>query len=198
MTSLLRALLIASLLASLGCAARVEVQADPGAEVSGWQSWDWLPGDALLVYGPEPQPRELEVRLAQLVTEGLARRGFDRDRAAPDLYVGVVLAAQRSAHLLSRTGAVQSLSNLHDASFEVQAAETEIEIVHLLRLEVFVSERRSGRLIWQGRLTDRVSGDRLDALDAAVERVIAALPARRDPTTDEETRLAEAAASQAP
>jgi len=195
MTSLLRALVIGSLLAASGCAAKLEIQADPGADVSGWQSWDWLPGDALLVYGPEPQPKKLEIRLAHLVREGLARRGFVRDREAPDLYVGVVLAAQRSAHLMSRTGAVQSLSSLHDASFEVQAAETEVEIVHLLRLEIFVSERRSGRLIWQGRLTDRISGDRLDALDGVVEQVVAELPARGDPPPGDETRLAEAAAA---
>lgn len=182
-------LLLGAALVGLACASPVEIVTDERSDVGRWQSWDWLPGESMVISTPlELQPGARN-RLAHLVLEGFERRGFERVRDEPDLHVGLVFAMRPTARMASETKAIEYLTSYHSDTYVIQAAESRVERANLVRLEVFVSERRSGRLVWQGRITGVEPGDVLIALSDTVGQLLEELPPRRAPEPGQ-TRVA--------
>lgn len=175
-------LALGALLGCLACASPIEVMLDPAADPERWQSWDWLSDTGLLVQTPESERPGAERRLSHAIRAGFAERGYERNRGRPDLRVGVVLTARPVLRLRSQMGAVESITAYHNGSFEVQASEKRLDRLYVYRLEIYVSEQRTGRLVWQGRLADQTSGNELSALKEGVAKLLTEFPQRIEPS----------------
>lgn len=170
------ALILASSLA-LACATPVELEFDTASDFSRYQTWDWLPGDALSVHAPFANDFHVEQELGRLVERELAARGLVREREHPDLLVGLTLAARREYRVARERGAVASLPSFHsDKGYEVQAAETEVHRFERFRLALYLSDAQARAIVWQGALEERSTSDLLPLLDAAVGRILERYP----------------------
>lgn len=168
---------LAAVLTGFGCATPIDVRYDEREDFSRYRTWDWLPGQAIVVKAPFEDERALEALLARAVERELAPRRLSHAPGRGDVHVGAVFSAVRDVEYFYRHGAVETLTSFHEtASYETQSVTTETRVVDRCHLALYVSSGRTQRLLWRASLRDRFSGGCRSHLEAAVGSLLERLP----------------------
>jgi len=165
--------------AACAAPAPVAVTWDRGEDLSRFRTWDWIEGDAVLVYAPNGREDEVRQRLSGLVATALRERGLERAPGGSEVRVAALLVVHRTYQAFQRARAMQTLNSNHDVgSYEIQAEETERRPVDHVRLAVYVTGAQQERVLWQAALDERYTGGFGPHLDDAITLLLAEFPPR--------------------
>lgn len=173
----LPAAVLATALAALGCATPVDVRYDDREDFSRYRTWDWLPGQAIVIEAAFEDERTVEALLARAVAREMEALGLSQAPGRGDVNVGVVFSGVRDVEYFQRHGAVETLTSFHETqTFETQSVTTESRVVDRCHVALYVSGARTRRLLWQASLRERMSGGCRTHLEAAVATLLERFP----------------------
>lgn len=170
---------LAVLALAVGCATSVELQTlrDDETDFSRYRSWSWRPAAVEDERPRSETERELARRVHRGIRRDLAQKGFDYRSGNADLEIDARLAVTREQEVTHRTGAIESLSSLHDsASFEIQGTRREVVPYERGRLTIRVIDRRRNREVWRAEYEGRFRGEFTPHVERAIAHSLASLP----------------------
>jgi hypothetical protein len=184
MPATIRSILLGIALASFalgasGCATRIQSRLDETADFDRYRTWGW--GVAERAAGVEPTDEQLALArgVAREIDALLGERGFVYAGREADLLVTPQLRIQRRHIVMHRSRADQFVPSLHGSpSYMIEGLTTEeIHVVEVTVLDVVVSERATGRVVWHARMRGTFEDSFAPHVGDSVAAVMQSLPA---------------------
>ena len=175
--SRLAALIGAVALAACAGRSPVAIHYDKSHDFSALGTWDWIEGDAVLVYAPARDTAAMQLQLSELIASELVDRGIARAAGEPTLRVAALLTVYRTHVPFRKARAVQTVYSYHSGgNYEVQVDEVEKRPVDRVRLAIYVTGPGQERILWQSEVEQQYFDDVSDNLRAAVELALGEFP----------------------
>ena len=177
------------LLAACSSGPTVRTDVDPGADFSGYRSWDFYTPIAMEANGYTSHTTE-QIRAA--VAREMEARGYVHDATAPDLKVNFqgLVQDKTDVYTLPRTDWQYFYSYRANSYVAVPVwyDETQVSRYREGTLTVDLVDARANRLLWTGSAIGRIPAKqspekRAVAVEQAVAAVFARYPHRAQPVT---------------
>lgn len=166
-------------LGASACAMSVHSRLDETADFGRYRTWGW--GVAERAAGVEPTEEQLALarHVAREIDALLGERGFVYAGKEADLLVTPELRIQRRQIVMHRSRADQFVPSLHASpSYLVEGLTIEeIHVVEVTVLDVVLSERATGHVVWQARMRGTFEDSFAPHVSDSVAAVMQSLPA---------------------